>query len=239
MTTNDGLLSILQSIGSKYTLGNLKLDVRYLSFLNLTFSIAGEDLWLRQYMKNKLKSGQPGFYVDLGAASPVVGSNTFLFYSYGWRGVCIDANIIFKQQYADHRSRDIFVNAAVSENAQKLYFAQHKKNQGMSKISASIEEFSSDYENPISIQTKTLLSVLEENVPDNVEIDFMSIDLEGSELSAIRSNNWSAYRPKAILIETHGINPSSPHEYPTVNFFLSQGYRYEGYANLNVLLVAN
>jgi len=45
------------------------------------------------------------------------------------------------------------------------------------------------------------------NVTD--DIDFLSIDVEGFDLSVIKSNDWSKYRPTIVLVE---ILDSSMHE---------------------------
>jgi hypothetical protein len=34
-----------------------------------------------------------------------------------------------------------------------------------------------------------------------VDIDFLSIDVEGLDLNVLRSNDWSRYRPKIVLAE--------------------------------------
>ena len=37
---------------------------------------------------------------------------------------------------------------------------------------------------------------------ENRNIDFMSIDTEGFDMKVLKSNNWSKYKPKLIVIET-------------------------------------
>jgi hypothetical protein len=44
--------------------------------------------------------------------------------------------------------------------------------------------------------------VLDEHVPDGVTIDFMTIDVEGHELSVITSLDWSRWRPTFLLVES-------------------------------------
>jgi FkbM family methyltransferase len=49
------------------------------------------------------------------------------------------------------------------------------------------------------IETQRLEDVLDKyNVN---EIDFMTVDVEGFDLSVFKSNNWSKYRPKVIITE--------------------------------------
>jgi len=51
------------------------------------------------------------------------------------------------------------------------------------------------------LQTETLSSILNKNLPQGKEIDFLSIDVEGLDLQVLRSNNWDLYKPKFILVE--------------------------------------
>jgi hypothetical protein len=55
----------------------------------------------------------------------------------------------------------------------------------------------------IEIQTVTLETILDRNLPIGQEISFMSIDAEGHDLNVLRSNNWNKYRPELVLAEDH------------------------------------
>ncbi|MCK5460340.1 FkbM family methyltransferase, partial [Candidatus Parcubacteria bacterium] len=43
--------------------------------------------------------------------------------------------------------------------------------------------------------------VLDKNLPNNTNIDFLSIDVEGLDYQVLKSNNWQKYRPEIVLIE--------------------------------------
>ncbi len=51
------------------------------------------------------------------------------------------------------------------------------------------------------MKTVTLAEILDSYMPKGVTIDFMSIDIEGLDFSALRSNDFTKYRPTVILIE--------------------------------------
>ena len=38
-------------------------------------------------------------------------------------------------------------------------------------------------------------------LPKNQEVDFLSVDTEGLDLAVLKSNDWSRYRPKVVLVE--------------------------------------
>ena len=75
----------------------------------------------------------------------------------------------------------------------------------MSSIN-TIDKEISDYQKAkvkkvISIPTDTLNSVIENSLSRNVEIDFMSIDVEGSELNVLKNFNFLKYSPKILIVE--------------------------------------
>jgi FkbM family methyltransferase len=235
--TPEESLKLLQSVGASNTIGKLHLYANHFQFLNVTFSSAGEDLWIRQFMKQKLYEQKPGFYVDIGSFSPIIWSNTFLYYSYEWRGICIDANSMFIEQYAQIRPRDVFLNAAVTNSEMPLYFGLHKTRNGMSKVSHSLSDFTEQFDTPTRIPTYRLSDILDQHVPPNTEIDFMSVDIEGSELPALQSHSWERHRPRIILMEANGFDLNAPYDFPTVSFLRSKGYRLHGFAEPNVLMI--
>jgi FkbM family methyltransferase len=230
---------IVRSIGAVFRFDNYIIDQRSLFAVNMAFSSSGEDLWLRQYMKTVLRSGKPGFYVDLGCNEPVITSNSYLFYGYGWHGICIDANRRFFSDFEALRPRDILVQAAISDQNQSLYFAEYRGTHKMARVMASPADFDDMFFPPVEVKARRLDDVLREHVPSGTVIDFMSVDLEDSELPALRSNDWSTYRPRVILIEAGtGFDPLSPLNFPTIGFLHQLGYKYQGSASNNVLMTS-
>jgi FkbM family methyltransferase len=235
------LLAAVTALGKRFSLTPIELDLESLESVNLAFSSSGEDLWLRQFMKSRLRSGTPGFYIDVGANEPMITSNSYLFYCSGWRGVCIDANPRFFPEYKVHRPRDILVNAAVSDLGTTLYFAEEKMTAGhkTARVMSNPNDFGPSFYPPVKVPAMTLAQILQAHVPPGTDIDFMSMDLEDSELPALRSNDWSTYRPRVILIECGaGFDPLAPLRFPTIDFLHSHGYRYQGSCNNNVLMTS-
>ena len=56
-------------------------------------------------------------------------------------------------------------------------------------------------QNPSAID---LAEILDDNLPENQQIDFLSIDVEGLDFMVLKSNNFDKYKPKIILIEILG-----------------------------------
>lgn len=54
----------------------------------------------------------------------------------------------------------------------------------------------------MTVQGEPLGKLLHEHLPKDVAtIDFMSIDIEGGEMAALRSNDWDAFKPRVLILE--------------------------------------
>jgi len=170
-----------------------------------SWSQEGEDLILSRYFEN-LKTN--GFYVDVGAHHPLRFSNTYKFYKQGWRGINIDAMPGSMDLFNRLRPRDINLEKAVSDSKQIMtYYAfnepalngfskeltEHRNGQANNKII-----FKKD------IETSTLEEILDQYMPKDQKIDFLSVDVEGLDFAVLKSNNWAKYAPEVILIEILG-----------------------------------
>lgn len=169
-----------------------------------SYSQEGEDMVLRRIFENQKR----GFYVDVGAHHPKRFSNTYYFYKKGWRGINIDAMPGSIRTFNKLRPRDINLEMAISDERKILRYyafndpaisgfssqlANQRKGQGTYKII-----FEKD------LQTHTLNEVLDEYLPKGQEIDFLSVDVEGLDFEVLKSNNWSTYCPKVVLVEATG-----------------------------------
>jgi FkbM family methyltransferase len=170
-------------------------------FATLSYSQEGEDILLENIFKNK----KNGFYVDVGAYHPIRFSNSYKFYLAGWRGINIDATPGSMKPFSELRNRDINLEMAISDKVEELqYFifdgapnntfsreeAQNKLKNGKCKIVETI-----------TIQTTTLAHIFEKYLPPDLEIDFLSIDVEGMDFKVLKSNDWKKFRPKIVIIE--------------------------------------
>ena len=104
------------------------------------------------------------------------------------------------------RPRDINIEKPISDKKHILtYYAFNEPAlNGFSKeLSEKRESADNDYHIIFTkdIETFTLAEVLDQNIPPNQTIDFLTIDVEGLDLNVLKSNNFKKYKPKVILIE--------------------------------------
>jgi len=167
---------------------------------HVSFSQEGEDMVLRRIFSNK----QNGVYVDVGAHHPTLYSNTNYFYQNGWRGINIDALPGNKVNFDAQRPNDINLELLISENEglTEFYLFDPPLMNTMSKQQAKENE-KFDWcklKEMVMIQSIPLGKLLDQYLPGK-KIDFMSVDVEGAELTVLKSNNWGKYTPDVLLIE--------------------------------------
>lgn len=166
-----------------------------------SYSQEGEDLILKRIFEGKEK----GFYVDVGAHHPKRFSNSYLFYRMGWRGINIDPNPDAIGLFYKYRPRDINLACGISDvNEQLIYYIFNDP---------ALNSFSRDYVEKLERETDYyvvnqrlinvygLSTVLAQYMPDNICIDFMSIDTEGLDFNVLKSNDWYKFRPLILLVE--------------------------------------
>ena len=68
------------------------------------------------------------------------------------------------------------------------------------QIVAMRDDFGNENE-IVRVKTLPFSAILEKYLPSNTEIDFFSIDVEGYELSVLKSNDWKRFRPRVIVTE--------------------------------------
>ena len=169
-----------------------------------SYSQEGEDMILRRLFEKQ----QTGVYVDVGAHHPKRFSNTYFFYKKGWKGINIDAMPDSMKSFERIRPRDINIEKPVSDKKQVLtYYAFNEP--ALNGFSKELSEQRNGMGNYFvkftkDIETATLEEILDNNLPKNQEIDFLSIDVEGLDFMVLKSNNFEKYKPKIILIEILG-----------------------------------
>jgi FkbM family methyltransferase len=194
-------------------------------FVKLAYSQDGEDMILRRLFERQ----QSGFYVDVGAHHSYRFSNTCYFYRRGWRGINIDPNPDAIKAFRRDRPSDINVCVGVSDTTGVLSF--HLFNEPalntFDAVLATERAGLTDYRllETRSVPVRRLDDLLTEYLPPDQKIDFLSIDVEGLDLSVLRSGDWSRFRPSILLVEAHARTVSAIENDPINIFAVAAGYR--------------
>jgi len=156
------------------------------------------------FVLESLNYKKNGYFVEVGAASGVDLSNTFLLEKkYDWDGILSEPSPGWKETLEANRSCKKDYRCVYSESGKKVEFNQTAEKE-YSTISAfsNSDKHQSKRRNFIQyeIATITLNDLLKEyNAP--LEIDYLSIDTEGSEHEILKNFNFKKYSFKVITVE--------------------------------------
>jgi len=205
-------------------LGHVKTTYFDGSFSFKSFANDGEDMILRRIFRKQEK----GFYVDVGAHHPKRFSNTYFFYKKGWRGINIDAMPGSMELFKKLRDRDVNIERAVSDKIETLtYYIFNEPALNSFSRELSLQRHGIDgYRIMSEIKKKTCMlhEILDIYLPDDQNIDFLNIDVEGFDLNVLRSNNWQKYKPNIILVEGQHFTCEEALKGATYGYVKSKGY---------------
>jgi len=226
------------------------LEVRLNTFwMSKGFSSAGEDLvlrsllWRRDQARGLPELSRTGYFVDVGAFAPKQFSNTYMFYRYGWRGINIDAAPGSMKLFKRARPHDVNLEHAVSNVETHLDFYTWGTPMVVNTLSAThAKEFAKHLgKEPeiVRVTSRTLESILDEHLPPNQKIDFLSVDAESHDIEVLQSNNWSRYRPHLVIVEVYSTTFSDMQAHPIVKFMQTQDYQIAAWVFPNVIFQEN
>ena len=164
----------------------------------LTYSQNFEDVMLARLFSEQ----QNGFYIDVGACHPEDLSVTKHFYDLGWKGINIEPIPKACSLFDKIRTRDVNLNLAIDITVGERLFYEVIKFDALSTFDANQAKFLREMGYSIQeymVKTLGLNEIFDRYV--NGTVDFLKIDVEGSEDSVLQSLDLSTYRPKVIIVE--------------------------------------
>lgn len=167
-----------------------------------SYSGEGEDMILRKIFYKKKK----GFYIDIGAYHPKKSSNTYFFYKKGWHGINIDAMPGSMKLFNQLRKRDINLETPLGKDGEtvKYYEFADRALNGFESPKLQEKDSSKSQNRLIKIhqlKSSSLNHIMENYLPKDQKIDFMTIDVEGQEFLILESFDFGKYKPDWILAE--------------------------------------
>lgn len=171
------------------------------------YSQYGEDFIIWEFFDYK----PFGFFVDVGAFDGQHISNSFSFEENGWKGICIEPNPRYYKMCRDNRPESFCVNAACGDKEGSIVLHTDK----IGLFSTTIREndktsLNQHYDllqkepelQDTEVRMVTLNSLLEKYKDHDLDIDFVSIDVEGAEISVLNGLDINKYRPTILVVET-------------------------------------
>ena len=169
-----------------------------------SWSQFGEDEILCKELADVLETG---FYLDIGANHPTKLSNTFKLYRLGMRGITVEPNFALSQLHARYRPDDIQLCAASGERDGLAIFYRMDSH---ALSTFSLATCQALVARGYSILSRSLMPVFTTQtvlrdcvIPDRPIFALLSIDTESLDETVLRSNNWSTFRPRLIVVEDY------------------------------------
>ncbi|MDC3376511.1 FkbM family methyltransferase [Candidatus Nanopelagicales bacterium] len=163
-----------------------------------SYSQFGEDAVI-----NRLLDGERRKYLDIGAGHPVRYSNTYSFYRRGWSGILVEPLAQNVQHASDVRPRDSIVQAICGRDDGAMVEIFEYEPYEYSTISQErVQELAQQGREPIGhhhVRVMSIAELLRSN--GDMEVDLLSLDVEGSEWEVLQSADWSHFRPRVAVIE--------------------------------------
>ena len=176
--------------------------------------------------ENFFSGSTEGFFVDIGAYDGVSeGSNSLFFEKLGWTGICIEP---LREQFEllkQNRSCECY-NCAISDKDGSAYFLNIIT--GPKTLSLLVDNFKAEeiqnFENILKLNNNQYEKILVDTrlfssiVKDKRKVNYLSIDVEGAELSVLKTIDFNYYDIEVLTIENNN-NTSD-----IKNFFADKPY---------------
>jgi len=191
---------------------NLQVTLDELRGLTEYSSEIGQDKWVLEKVFPDVTNG---YFVDIGSGHGAIGSNSRTLEERGWKGVCIDPFPV----HMEGRTCKMFKEVVFSKPG--LVVAFHTAG-GLGGIADTLGQWNEKAARAptVNVTTVTLDDILARAGAPRF-IHFISLDVEGAELEALRAFPFDRYRVGAWTIEH---NREEPKRSQIVALLAQHGY---------------
>lgn len=165
----------------------------------VSYAQNGEDVILWRALGNV----RDGRYIDVGAADPEVDSVTKAFVDRGWRGIDVEPVPQYAERLREARPLNEVVQAAITDEAVGELVLHVFEGTGLSTVDDKVAKgVSWTSAEEVVVPARSLDDVCASSGLLAGELHFLKIDVEGSEVSVLRSFSLDKWRPWVVVMES-------------------------------------
>jgi FkbM family methyltransferase len=206
----------------------------------LSYAQQGEDLVLQAVFEH-LGIARPR-YLDIGAFHPTIGSNSFLLYVRGSRGVLVEPNPFMAELLRKARPEDVVLDVGVSVDASTSadYYMLRDRPQLNTFSREQADRYVAEsgpgaIEKVVKMPLRAVNEILAEHFAD-APPDLVSIDVEGLDLPLLQTLDFARHRPAVFCVETPVYGTNTQRE-PTLELMRGHGYAMRAGTFVNTIFV--
>lgn len=184
----------------------------------MMFAQYGEDYFLYTRHFQKTMKG-PGVYLDIAANDAIGISNTYFMYRcLGWRGLCIEANSRYYERLYSERSCALVPTCVSGKDGESVEFALSGPGSGI--VSTHRQGAEKIKKAALGVERKKCVTTMKALHRFGLRtIDYLNLDVEGGELTVLKSIDWDDVVIKVISIEILPRNEAEINEFLTTRGF--------------------
>lgn len=171
---------------------NIILSIREVLGLSTFYSQVGQDKWVSE---TAFPGVTNGFFLDVGSGDGTLDSNTRKLEENGWTGICVDP---FPTNM-EGRVCQMFKEVVYSEAGKTMTFRTAGMVGGLEESLGRWKPLA-DKSQAVEFTTVTLGDILDRARAPRF-IHFISLDIEGAELEALRGFPFDIYKFGALAVE--------------------------------------
>lgn len=158
------------------------------------YSNWGVDIMADDFFKKK----KHGIFIDVGCHHPFLNNNTNRLYKRGWVGINIDLDFNSIELFNFFRKKDTNIHTAISNKAESkdLFFFHNR-----SPINTLSPQLGLKAKEVRKIHTQSLNEIIQNTKFKDKKIDYISIDVEGTELDVLMGFDFNKYKPDLVVLE--------------------------------------
>lgn len=197
----------------------------------MSYAQNGEDvrLWCA------LSDVKDGFYVDVGAGDPARDSVTRSFYDQGWSGINIEPSRDEYEALCRDRPRDINLCVAAGiKNGTGMFHSYPGR--GIYAIDELVRRPLEDagvVGEAVELPVMALHTILAVHRPDEGEIHFLKIDVEGNEAAVLAGTCFNCDRPWIVVCEATRPHTQIRTDHLWEHLLLERDYEFSIFDGLN------